>query len=557
MMRDEALLRIDGLSLRYGPVPALREVSFDVGRGRITGVVGESGSGKSTVARAILRLLPENARVSQGRIVFAGEDLLTLSEPAMRSLRGARITYIAQDPLRALIPTLSVGQHMTDIQFRDDTSVRDKRERAVRMLERVEMPEPRRRLDMYPHQLSGGQRQRVAIAMAVMMRPDLLIADEATSALDATLEVQIIALLKDLQAEIDCSMIFISHHLGVVASLCDDIVVMHDGVVRERGTVREVYRNPQDPYTRILMRCDPARIESKTRRLPTAADDPDAPIIIDIGSPDRIKSGEPPVLEIENLSVSFFVGTFLDTLLLRAGKRRLRAVDNAKLRLRSGETVALVGESGSGKTTLARTVIGLQAADCGSIRFLGEELVGIERAALKSFRKDAAIMFQEPVGSLSPRMTVGSLLTEPFLVHGVEVADRTAEAVRLLEMVQLPADFVHRYPHELSGGQARRVAVARALSLSPRLIIADEPTAGLDVSIQGEVLNLLAEIQDRTDVAILIITHNLNVVRHISDRVLIMRRGEILEAGDTQAIFANPKHDYTRQLIAANHHPDP
>ena len=557
MMRDEALLRIDGLSLRYGPVPALRDVSFDVGRGRITGVVGESGSGKSTVARAILRLLPENARVSQGRIVFAGEDLLTLPEPAMRSLRGARITYIAQDPLRALIPTLSVGQHMTDIQFRDDTSVRDKRERAVRMLERVEMPEPRRRLDMYPHQLSGGQRQRVAIAMAVMMRPDLLIADEATSALDATLEVQIIALLKDLQAEIDCSMIFISHHLGVVASLCDDIVVMHDGVVRERGTVREVYRNPQDPYTRILMRCDPARIESKTRRLPTAADDPDAPIIIDIGSPDRIKSGEPPVLEIESLSVSFFVGTFLDTLLLRAGKRRLRAVDNAKMSLRSGETVALVGESGSGKTTLARTVIGLQAADRGSIRFLGEELVGIERAALKSFRKDAAIMFQEPVGSLSPRMTVGSLLTEPFLVHGVEVADRTAEAVRLLEMVQLPADFVHRYPHELSGGQARRVAVARALSLSPRLIIADEPTAGLDVSIQGEVLNLLAEIQDRTGVAILIITHNLNVVRHISDRVVIMRRGEILEAGDTQAIFANPKHDYTRQLIAANHHPDP
>ena len=552
-----ALLRIDGLSLRYGPVPALRDLSFDVGRGRITGVVGESGSGKSTVARAILRLLPENARVSQGRIVFAGEDLLTLSEPAMRSLRGARITYIAQDPLRALIPTLSVGQHMTDIQFRDDASVRDKRERAVRMLERVEMPEPRRRLDMYPHQLSGGQRQRVAIAMAVMMRPDLLIADEATSALDATLEVQIIALLKDLQAEIGCSMIFISHHLGVVASLCDDIVVMHDGMVKEMGTVRDVYRNPHDPYTRMLLRCDPARIESKTRRLPTAADDPEAPIIIDTGSPDRIKAHEPPVLEIENLSVSFFVGTFLDTLLLRAGKRRLRAVDNAKMSLCSGETVALVGESGSGKTTLARTVIGLQAADRGSIRFLGEELVGIERTALKRFRKDAAILFQEPVGSLSPRMTVGSLLTEPYLVHGVEVADRTAEAIRLLEMVQLPAGFVHRYPHELSGGQARRVAVARALSLSPRLLIADEPTAGLDVSIQGEILNLLAEIQERTGVTILIITHNLNVVRHISDRVVIMRRGEILETGDTQAIFANPKHDYTRQLIAANHHPDP
>ena len=556
-MATDPLIRIENLSVCYGPLHALDDVSFDIGRRRIVGVVGESGSGKSTLARAVLRLLPNAARIPRGRIIFDGRDLLSLPEKTMRGLRGARMTYISQDPLRALTPTLTVGQHMTDIQFRDKASMREKRARAVHMLERVGMPEPERRLAMYPHQLSGGQRQRVTIAMAVMLKPDLLIADEATSALDATLEVQIIELLKELQAEIACSMIFVSHHLGVVASLCDDIVVMHDGVVKEQGTVRKVYRAPQDPYTRMLLRCDPARIEKKTRRLPTSADDPDAPIVLETGAADRIKVNEPPVLKIEDLTVTFSIGSILDSLFSPGSKHTLRAVDRASLTLLSGETVALVGESGSGKTTIARAIIGLQRPDGGVIRFKGSDIVGLSRSALKPFRKDVAIMFQDPVGSLSPRMKVGSLITEPLLVHGVKVRDRVAEAARLLQSVQLPANFAERYPHELSGGQARRVAVARALALSPKLIIADEPTAGLDVSIQGEILNLLAQIQDKTSVTILIITHNLNVVRHISDRVVIMCKGEILEVGDTEAIFARPSHEYTKQLIAANHHPDP
>ena len=551
------MVHIENLSLFYGSVCALDDVTLDFARGRIMGVVGESGSGKSTLGRAILRLLPENAWVQQGKIEFDGQDLLGLSEPAMRNLRGARITYISQDPLRALTPTRTVGGHMTDIQFRDNSTRSEKRDRAVSVLRRVDMPDPGRRLDMFPHQLSGGQRQRVAIAMAVMMKPDLLIADEATSALDATLEVQIIDLLKELQSEIGCSMMFISHHLGVVASLCDDIAVMHDGVVKEQGTVRSVYREPQDPYTKMLMRCDPARIEAKTRRLPTSADDPGAPIVIDTGSPDRIKTDEPAVLVVDDLSVSFDIGSFLDNLFSPGVKHKVQAVAGADLQLLSGETVALVGESGSGKTTIARSIIGLQSADGGVIRFEGRDLLGLSRRALKPFRKDAAIMFQDPVGSLSPRMRVGSLITEPFVVHGVKVADRVAEAARLLQMVQLPVEFAERYPHELSGGQARRVAVARALALSPKLIIADEPTAGLDVSIQGEILNLLAQIQEDTGVSILIITHNLNVVRHISDRVIIMREGEILETGNTEDIFAAPAHDYTRQLIAANYHPNP
>jgi ABC-type glutathione transport system ATPase component len=553
----DPLISIENLSVCYGPLPALDGVSFDIGRRRIVGVVGESGSGKSTLARAVLRLLPNAARIPQGRIIFDGRDLLALPEKTMRGLRGSRMTYISQDPLRALTPTLTVGQHMTDIQFRDKTSMREKRARAVHMLERVGMPEPQKRLAMHPHQLSGGQRQRVAIAMAVMMKPDLLIADEATSALDATLEVQIIELLKELQAEIACSMIFVSHHLGVVASLCDDIVVMHDGVVKEQGTVRKVYRTPQDSYTRMLLRCDPARIEKKTRRLPTSADDPDAPIVHETGAADRIKVNEPPLLEIAGLAVTFSIGSFLDSLFSPGRKHTLRAVDDANLTLLGGETVALVGESGSGKTTIARTIIGLQKPDEGVIHFEGGDIVGFSHRALKPFRKDAAIMFQDPIGSLSPRMKVGSLITEPFIVHGVKVRDHQAEASRLLRLVQLPADFAERYPHQLSGGQARRVAVARALALEPKLIIADEPTAGLDVSIQGEILNLLAQIQDRTGVTILIITHNLNVVRHISDRVVIMCKGQVIEVGVTETIFARPRHEYTKQLIAANHHPDP
>ena len=556
-MAADRLVGIENLSLSYGAVQALNDVSFDIRRGRITGVVGESGSGKSTIARAVLRLLPAAARVTQGRITFDGEDLFGLRESAMRDLRGARMTYISQDPLRALTPTLTIGQHMTDIQFRDKASTEKKRARAIEMLEHVGMPEPDRRIRMYPHQLSGGQRQRVAIAMAVMMRPDLLIADEATSALDATLEVQIIELLKQLQTEIGCSMIFISHHLGVVASLCDDIVVMHDGVIREQGTVRDVYRNPGDAYTRMLMRCDPARVEHKTRRLPTSADDPGAPIAVHTGPADRIKVDAPPVLDIGRLTVTFKLTSLLENLFSRGGKRTLRAVNSVDLSIMSGETVALVGESGSGKTTIARTIIGLQKPDGGVISFEGGNIVGLRRSAMKQVRKVVAIMFQDPVGSLSPRMKVGALVTEPLVVHGVKGRDHHAEAIRLLDMVGLPASFAERYPHELSGGQARRVGVARALALSPKLIIADEPTAGLDVSIQGEVINLLARIQEDTGVAILIITHNLNVVRHISDRVVIMYMGDIVEVGETEAIFADPGHSYTKKLIAANFHPDP
>lgn len=548
-------LRVSNFSLNFGPVQALTNVSLDIGHGRIMGIVGESGSGKSTLARATLGLLPGFAKVRSGFIDFEGTDIAGLDIADWRTIRGSKITYISQDPLRALAPTLTIGDLMTDIQYRSPDTKQQKRERAIAALERVGLPKPEQRLKMYPHELSGGQRQRVSIAMAVMQKPSLLIADEATTALDATLELEIIGLLKELQSEIGCSMMFVTHHLGVVASLCDDVTVLHNGVVQEQGTVQNVFGQPKAPYTKTLLRCDPAMIAEKTRRLPTTSDDPDAPQIIDTGPLDRIKTDKPPIITIKDLDVTFRQKPFLGGLFGHTGYE-IPAVKKANLSILEGETIAVVGESGSGKTTLARTILGLQEPEGGSIHFDGKDLTTLSHADYRAVRKDIAIMFQDPVGALSPRMRVKDIVTEPLVIHGVPCEDQGAEALRLLGLVGLNESFMDRYPHEISGGQARRVSMARAIALQPKLIVADEPTAGLDVSIQGEILNLIAEVQDRTGVAILLITHNLNVVRHISDRVAIMYMGDLLEVDQTETIFANPRHDYTRKLIEAHVHPE-
>ena len=550
----DATISVENLILKYGSVKALSNVSLRIGKGRILGIVGESGSGKSTLARAILGLLPDAASITSGQILFDGIDLSNLSAQQMRAIRGERITYVSQDPLRALTPTLTVGEQMKDIQFRSGKSNSQKRLTAIAMLKRVGMPEPERRADMYPHELSGGQRQRVSIAMAVMMKPDLLIADEATTALDATLELEIIKLLKQLQTEIDCSMLFVTHHLGVVASLCDDVVVLHNGVIREQGTVESVFGKPKDAYTKMLLRCDPAWIEQKTRQLPTTSDDPDAPIVIETGPVDRIKQDREPILKVCDLAVTFEKKSLFGGWLGNDGFR-IEAIKGVNFKISRGETLAIVGESGSGKTTIARTIIGLQKPNNGSIVFDGVELTDLSNADYKDVRRKIAFMFQDPIGALSPRMKIGQIVVEPLKIYNVPMDNYRRESERLLSLVGLNSEFLDRYPHELSGGQARRVNVARALALRPKLIIADEPTAGLDVSIQGEVLNLLAAIQDETGVGLLLITHNLNVVRHISDRVAIMYMGDFLEIKATETIFDSPDHDYTHKLIAANVHP--
>jgi len=461
---------------------------------------------------------------------------------------------VSQDTLSALNPVLTIGEHLIDIQFRENISLAEKRQRSIAALESVHMPDPEARMSMYPHELSGGQKQRVSIAMAVMVKPKILIADEPTTALDATLEVEIIALLKELQSKIGCAMVFVTHHLGVVASLCDDVVVMHQGSIQEVGKVRDVFLTPKNDYTKKLLKCDPARIEEKCRHLPTMEAPNQKRVENEEAKIKRLSGDRAPILQIRNLTVKFPKPFSLATLFQKEISKDITAVNNVSLNLFAGETLAIVGESGSGKTTLIRSILRLVSCQTGTISFFGKSITDQSRNNLKLVRNEIALIFQDPIGSLSPRMTVEKIIREAFPSDAGNANDQVQEVQNLLSLVGLPAKFLSRYPHELSGGQARRVCVARALAQKPKLLIADEPTAGLDVSIQGEILNLLAEIQDKIRLPILIVTHNLNVVRHISDRMVIMLMGEVVEEGATEDIFFKPTHDYTRRLLNSNIH---
>ena len=548
------VIEIHGLTIEFNGVPAVKSVDLNISKGHIVGIVGESGSGKSTLASALIGLLPNSARVTSGKILFDDQEITSATPDVLRELRGQRISMVSQDTLSALNPVLTIGEHLIDIQFRETISLAEKRRRSIAALESVHMPDPEARMSMYPHELSGGQKQRVSIAMAVMVKPEILIADEPTTALDATLEVEIIALLKELQRKIGCAMVFVTHHLGVVASLCDDVVVMHQGSIQEMGDVRDVFLTPKNDYTKKLLKCDPAQIEEKCRHLPTMEAPNQKRVEDEEAKIKRLARDQAPILQIKNLTVKFRKPLGLTTLFQKAISREIKAVDNVSLDLFKGETLAIVGESGSGKTTLIRSIVRLVSCHTGTISFFGKSILDQSRNDLEYARNEIALIFQDPIGSLSPRMTVEKIIEEALSSEVGNSDDRVQEVQNLLSLVGLPAKFSCRYPHELSGGQARRVCVARALAQKPKLLIADEPTAGLDVSIQGEILNLLAEIQDKLQLPILIVTHNLNVVRHISDRMVIMLMGVVVEEGATEDIFSNPSHDYTRRLLHSNIH---
>lgn len=548
------VIEIRGLTIEFNGVHAVKSVDLNISKGHIVGIVGESGSGKSTLASALIGLLPNSARVTSGKILFDDQEITSATPDVLRELRGQRISMVSQDTLSALNPVLTIGEHLIDIQFRETISLAEKRRRSIAALESVHMPDPEARMSMYPHELSGGQKQRVSIAMAVMVKPEILIADEPTTALDATLEVEIIALLKELQRKIGCAMVFVTHHLGVVASLCDDVVVMHQGSIQEMGDVRDVFLTPKNDYTKKLLKCDPAQIEEKCRHLPTMEAPNQKRVEDEEAKIKRLARDQAPILQIKNLTVKFRKPLGLTTLFQKAISREIKAVDNVSLDLFKGETLAIVGESGSGKTTLIRSIVRLVSCHTGTISFFGKSILDQSRNDLEYARNEIALIFQDPIGSLSPRMTVEKIIEEALSSEVGNSDDRVQEVQNLLSLVGLPAKFSCRYPHELSGGQARRVCVARALAQKPKLLIADEPTAGLDVSIQGEILNLLAEIQDKLQLPILIVTHNLNVVRHISDRMVIMLMGVVVEEGATEDIFSNPSHDYTRRLLHSNIH---
>lgn len=632
----ETLLDIKNLSVDFrtprGRVKALRDVSFSVPRNRIVGVVGESGSGKSTVLWSMLGLLSGNAQIAGGEILFGERNLLELGEEARRAIRGEEISVVFQDPMTSQIPVLTYGQQMLDILYRRrDMPAAEKRRLAVDMMRKVGIPDPAARIDQHPHHFSGGMRQRAGIAMALLTSPALLLADEPTTALDVTMEAQIIHLLQELQRELHATIVLVSHNLGLIAELCDEVVVMYAGVVVETGSVQDIFHRARHPYTRALLECDPARIAERSRKLPvipgdipdltdppagcvfaprcqrvkevcnTAAPprahrdsggfarchllqgphaDPTWPPpgdVITVGTgrdmdqrmdhgagrvdADR-QRGEAavprgPLLRVSDLNVRFRTMGPLWARIHGVKHPFVDAVLNVSLDVGPGETLGLVGESGSGKTTLGLTILNLAEAHAGSVNFEGAEVRGMPESRFKPLRRDMAMMFQDPIGSLSPRKSVRALITEPFQIHGVTDRDLDEEAERLCELVRLPRAFLSRYPHELSGGQARRVGVARALALRPKLIAADEPTAGLDVSVQGEILNLMADLQQEHGLGYLIITHNLPVVRHISNRLAIMYLGRIVEQGDSEAIFTGPAHPYTEALVKGVPQPDP
>ena len=526
----DTLLSVRDLSIAFRSggreTLAVDRISFDIAKGETLALVGESGSGKSVTALSILRLLPyPAARHPSGVINFKGTDLLQLNQRQMRRVRGDDISIVFQEPMTSLNPLHTIEKQIGEILLlhRGLTGAAA-RARTIEVLTQVGIPDPQTRLKSYPHQLSGGQRQRVMIAMALANEPDLLIADEPTTALDVTVQAQIIALLKDLQARLHMSLLFITHDLGIVRKIAQRVCVMKDGNIVEHGTVQQVFAAPEHPYTRALLAAEP--------KPDPAPPQPDAPIVI----------------ETKDLKVWFPITSGL----LRKVVGHVKACDGLNIELRKGETLGVVGESGSGKSTLGRAILRLISSE-GLIAFMGHDLQGRSFKEMRPFRRNMQIVFQDPYGSLSPRMSVAEIIKEGLKVHHPRMAEgeRDRRVIQALNDVGLDPDTRFRFPHEFSGGQRQRIAVARAIVLEPSFIVLDEPTSALDMLIQAQMVDLLRDLQKRRDLTYLFISHDLRVVAALASRLLVMRHGVIVESGAAADLFRNPQTDYTRALFAA------
>ncbi|WP_299722572.1 ABC transporter ATP-binding protein [Devosia sp.] len=531
------------VSTATGPRPVVDDLSFDLAPGETLCIAGESGSGKSMTALSLMQLLPQPmARVASGSAVFKGRDLFTLPKEAMRQVRGNDIAMIFQEPMTSLNPVLTIGRQLIEtITAHESTSLSQARQRALELLNQVQIPEAARRLQQYPYELSGGMRQRVMIAMALSQNPDILIADEPTTALDVTVQAQILSLIRKLQAETGTAVIMITHDMGVVAEMANRVLVMKDGRAVEAGPVRDIFAMPQAPYTQALLAAVPRLGEMTGTTMPKRA----------VRTWEQTAPKE--VVDVDNLTVRFPI---------RSGffgrvERRVHAVEGIGFKLYRGETLALVGESGCGKSTTGKALLNL-VPFTGDVRIAGTHTQGLRSDQMKPVRRDIQMIFQDPFASLDPRMRVGDLVAEPLRIHGLatgsELTDRVAY---LFKRVGLSADLLERYPHEFSGGQRQRICIARALSLSPKIIVADESVSALDVSIQAQVLDLLQDIQNETGIAYLFISHDMGVVEQISHRVAVMYLGRFVEVGTRAQVFDNPQHPYTKALIAAVPVPDP
>ncbi|MEU4172513.1 ABC transporter ATP-binding protein [Streptomyces sp. NPDC026665] len=528
------LLEIRGLSVSYstrgGTVAAVRGVDLDVWPGQVTAVVGESGSGKSTTAHAITRLLSGNGRIDAGSVRFGRRDLTTLSEAELRTVRGVRIGLVPQDPTVSLNPVKRIGEQVAEVlRVHGLATRRSAAVEAIGVLDRAGLPDAAVRARQYPHELSGGMRQRALIAVAIAARPELIIADEPTSALDVTVQRVILDHLQHLAEESGTAVLLVTHDLGVAADRAQRLVVMSRGRVVEAGLTHDVLADPQDTYTRHLLASAPSMTAGRRR--------PSVPVSA---------AESAPLLEARDLVKEFRLPRTAD------GPRTLRAVDGVSFTLRRGQTLALVGESGSGKSTTARLVLRLADATSGQVLFDGADVTAVRGARARELRRRAQFVYQNPYASLDPRFSVGEVITEPLRAFKVgDRASRLARARELLDRVALPPATLERRPAELSGGQRQRVAIARALALSPDLVVCDEPVSALDVSVQAQVLELLAELQADTGVAYLFISHDLAVVRQIAHQVAVMRAGRVVESGPPEDLFTRPRHAYTRELLAA------
>jgi peptide/nickel transport system ATP-binding protein len=537
----ENVLSVNGLSVvartDAGDTPLVEGLTFDLRRGETLCIAGESGSGKSITSLAIMGLLPQPAvRISGGSILFGGRDLATLDEAAMRRIRGDRIAMIFQEPMTSLNPVLSIGRQLIEaIEAHTSLPRGAARERAIEALDAVRIPQAETRLKQYPHELSGGMRQRVMIAMALALRPDVLIADEPTTALDVTVQGEVLELLRDLKNDFGTSIILITHDMGVVAEMADRVIVMQKGRMIESGAVGPLFAAPSQDYTRALLEAVPRLGAGMAKPVGERAAPADN------------------VVDVEHLTVGFDIrgGIF------GRATHRVHAVENVSFTIRDRETFSLVGESGCGKSTIAKALAGL-VPFTGDIRLGGTSIAGLDRHGLKRVRRDIQMIFQDPFASLDPRMRVGDLVGEPLIIHGIATpSERSERVAALFDRVGLSPDQMERYPHEFSGGQRQRICIARALALRPKLIIADESVSALDVSVQARVLELLKELQAEFGIAYLFISHDMAVVENISDRVAVMYLGQIVEMGTRDQVFSNPQHAYTRRLIDAVPIPDP
>ena len=558
-MQQSPILIIKNLHVAFKTESGLNEVlcgiSYNLYSDEILGIVGESGSGKSVASLAIMGLLTLKSGVTTlGEVIFNAENLIDCSQKQLESIRGKKIAMIFQEPMSALNPSICCGKQVEEILLQHtNITTKEANKEVVRLFNAVKLPEPEKTYKKYPHEISGGQLQRVMIAMAIACKPEILIADEPTTALDVTVQKEIIALLKTLQKEFKMSVIFISHDLALVSEIADRVLVMYKGAIVEKGDTKSVFKNPQKEYTKALIGARP-RLKSRLKKLPTISDFlsgiiPKA-LITKSARKEKHKNiySSAPLLEVINLEKTYYSKASFFGI-----KTALKAVDNVSFKVYSGETLGLVGESGCGKSTLGKAILQLDKATAGTLKYKGDDVTKLSKKALRTLRKEIQIIFQDPYASLNPRLTVGMAIMEPMKVHGLFSSDneRKARTIEILEKVGLEAAHFDRYPHEFSGGQRQRIGIARTIAVQPQLIICDESVSALDISVQAQVLNLLNTLKEDYGFTYIFISHDLSVVKFMSDQLMVMNKGKIEEIGEADSIYESPQKEYTKTLIEA------